>query len=61
MSPGFFDGYMDTAKTVGVPHDSAEGYMFDFAVNLQTLRYLQSTNALNRDSTLAALKYMKSS
>ena len=61
VSPGFFEEHLDMALTVGIPHDSAEGYMIDFAVNLQTLRYLQSTNALSTEVARKALKYMTSS
>ena len=44
-----------------VPHDSAEGYMFDFAINLAVLKHLQATNALDKEKSYAALDYMKSS
>ena len=61
MGPGFFEDHLDAANVVGVPHDSAEGYMFDFAINLAVLKHLQATNALNRDKSLVVMEYMKSS
>ena len=61
MGPGFFEDHLDAANVVGVPHDSAEGYMFDFAINLAVLKHLQATNALNLEKSLLAMDYMKSS
>lgn len=53
--------YFTTNDIIGVPHDSAEGYMTDFALNLQTLRYLQATNMLSVKESIKVLDYMKSS
>ena len=61
VGPGFFEEHLDAANVVGVPHDSAEGYMFDFAINLAVLKHLQQTNALNREKSLNVMEYMKSS
>ena len=61
MSPGFYIDHFTTNDVVGVPHDSAEGYMSDFAFNLQTLRFLQATNALTVEASRKAIAYMKSS
>ncbi len=60
VSPGFFEDYLSSDSTAGVPHDSAEGYMYDYAINLQTLQYLEATRALEREAELKALEYMKS-
>jgi hypothetical protein len=61
VSPGFIEDHLDTDTVLALPHDSAEGYMFDFAINLQTLRYLQGTNALKQEALIKAIRYMKSS
>ena len=61
MSPGFFEDYLTAETIAATNHDSADGYMFDFAINLQTLHYLQKTNALKPDEEATALAYMKSS
>lgn len=41
--------------------ESADGYMFDYAVNLQTLNYLQLTNVLTREDRERSLEFMQSS
>ena len=61
VSPGFFEDHLDAGNTVSIPDDSAEGYMYDYAINLQTLRYLQRTRALSDDVAQKALEYMESS
>ena len=48
---------MDTVT--GMPHDSAEGYMFDFAINLQTMKFLMGTNALDRETEVRVLEFIK--
>ena len=60
VSPGFFEDYLTTDSVVGIPWDNAEGRMFDFAINLQTMRYLQATNQLSRDAMEKALAFLKS-
>ncbi len=44
---------------VGIPHDCAEGYMFDFAINIQTMNFLMGTNALNKEAQEKVLDYVK--
>ena len=61
VSPGFADGEpLNMADTIGLPHDSADGYMFEFGINMETLLYLRDTDALppNIDKVLY---YMRSS
>ena len=59
VTPGFTDGApLSLDATVGLPHDSADGYMFDFAVNMETLLYLRDTDALPGNID-AVLYYMK--
>ena len=43
------------------PHDSLDGYMFDFAINLQTLQFLDGKYVLRPDEEKKALAFMKSS
>ena len=45
-------------NTVRQYHDSAEGYLYDFAVNLQTLRYLYVLSLL-KDTQNDVLEYMQ--
>lgn len=61
VSPGFFADYLTCENTAEFPEDSADGYMYEFAVNLQTLRFLQTTNALTIEAQRKALRYMNSS
>ena len=61
VTPGFFEDHLSTDVITGLPHDSAEGYMFDFAINLQTMKYLQATNALTTEAATKAMDYMKDS
>ena len=59
--PGFFEDFLTMDDTVGIPHDSADGYMTDFAVNLATLKFLQGTNSLDREKEANAIAFMQSS
>ena len=59
--PGFFEDFLSMDSTVGIPHDSADGYMYDFAVHLQTLKFLQGTNSLDTEQEATAISFMQSS
>lgn len=59
MSPGLFEEQLTSGNTVFVPHDSAEGYLYSFAVNLQTINYLQTLHLLQPDKLTNALEYMQ--
>ena len=59
MSPGFFEDFLNVDNTVGVPVDSTDGYAYDVAINMQTLKYLQIVNALTRESANKAIAFMK--
>ena len=61
VSPGFFAEHLTSFLTVELPHDSAEGYMYELGINLQTLKYLQASNALDPETLAAVLEYMTSS
>ena len=45
----------------GVSHHSADGYMFDYALNLLTLNYLQVINVLEPDDKERSLELMQTS
>jgi len=59
VSPGLFTDHLTAGNTVFVPHDSAEGYLYNFAVNLQTINYLQTLHLLKPDKLNDALEYMQ--
>ena len=61
VSPGFFEDHLTSANTAYQYHDSAEGYIYEFAVNLQTLNYLQTLNLLEPAQLNTALEYMQTS
>lgn len=59
VSPGLFTDHLNADNTVFIPHDSAEGYLYDFAVNLQTINYLQTLHLLQPTQLNQALEYMQ--
>lgn len=61
--PGFLKPKLTLYDTIdsNIPAQSADGYMFDYAVNLQTLNYLQITNSLSRTDRENSLELMQSS
>jgi len=61
VSPGMFEDHLTSLNTAWAYHDSGEGYIFEFAVNLQTLNYLQTINLLDDDILHTTLDYMQSS
>lgn len=61
VSPGMFEDHLTSLNTAWAYHDSGEGYIFEFAVNLQTLNYLQTINLLGTEKLNTALEYMQSS
>jgi len=61
VSPGMFEDHLTSLNTAWAYHDSGEGYIFEFAVNLQTLNYLQTINLLDTDTLDTTLEYMQSS
>jgi len=61
VSPGFFQDFLTAQATSYSYHDSAEGYLYDFAINLQTLNYLQTLSQLNETQVDTALIYMQTS
>lgn len=61
--PGFFEPELTLFENVegGVAPYSADGYMFDYALNLLTLQYLRTTNILKDNDRDTALEFMQSS
>ena len=61
VSPGLFEDFLTTENTAHVYHDSAEGYAFEFAVNLQTMYYLQTMHQLTDDKLMLVEEFMETS
>jgi len=61
VSPGMFEDYLTTMNTVGAYLGAGEGYFYEFAVNLQTLNYLQTINLLDETKIAVTLEYMQTS
>lgn len=59
VSPGMFEDHLTSLNTAWAYHDSGEGYVYEFAVNLQTLNYLQTINLLDDDKLQITLEYMQ--
>jgi hypothetical protein len=61
--PAFFEPELTLFQNVegGVAPYSADGYMFDYALNLLTLKYLQTTNALKDSDKENGLEFMQNS
>ena len=58
VGPGMFEKYLDALNVLRRPTGCGEPYMFDFAVNLYTLKYLKATSQLSETILLNALDYM---
>ena len=43
---------------MGVPHDSGEGYLFEYHFNLQHMHFLRETNALVASQEQEVLQYL---
>ena len=56
-----FKDYLTTLNTVGAFYASGEGYVYEFAVNLETLNYLQTINLLDDEKLQITLEYMQTS
>lgn len=61
VSPGLFKDHLTTQDTSWSYHDSGEGYIYEFAVNLETLDYLQTINILKTEQLNLTLEYMTTS
>jgi hypothetical protein len=61
--PAFFEPELTLFENVegGVAPYSADGYMFDYALNLLTLKYLWVTNVLHQNERTQALEFMQNS
>jgi len=56
-----FEDHLTALNTAGASYASAEGYIYEFAVNLETLNYLQTINLLEEDKLQITLEYMQTS
>jgi len=56
-----FEDHLTTLNTAGVYDSCGEGYFYEFAVNLQTLNYLQTINLLDEQKLVVTLEYMQTS
>ena len=61
VSPGMFEDHLTSLNTVSVYSGSAEGYVYEFAINLQTLGYLQTINLLDEAKLHRTLEFMQTS
>jgi hypothetical protein len=60
--PSFYGPKLSLFENIeGVSPYSADGYMFDFAVNLLTLKYLHTTSILKDNDRDNALEFMQES
>ena len=59
VSPGFFEPYFTTSNTIGISDASAEGYMYDIAINLEVLRFLYAVNSLSDADVRTATDFMQ--
>ena len=58
--PSYEDKLFSIGNMIGrIAHDSAEGYAFEFAMNLMIMKYLQRVNGLNKKDELMVVDYLK--
>ena len=50
VTPGIFEDYITAWSTIMMPHDCAEGYLYEIGINLLVLKYLQILQALDVDT-----------
>ena len=56
--PDFEYGPYLSFPMMGVPHDSGEGYLFEYHFNLQHMHFLRETNALVASQEQEILEYL---
>ena len=56
--PDFEYGPYFSFPMMGVPHDSGEGYLFEYHFNLQHMHFLRETNALVASQEQEILEYL---
>ena len=63
VMPGLLKPQLALEDTINgnVQAHSADGYLFDYAVNLQALNYLQTINVLKREDRERSLEFMQTS
>lgn len=58
MSPGIFEDHITAWSTLLIPHDVAEGYMYEIGVNVIVLKYLRVLQALDTDTLTRTLGFL---
>ena len=56
--PDFTNGPYTLDNMMGLPHDTCEGHVFEFHMNLQILYFLRETNALEATQEENILEYL---
>ena len=59
--PDFSNGPYTLDNMMHLPHDSSEGYIFEFHMNLQMLYFLRETNALSSSHEKSVIEYLNNS
>jgi hypothetical protein len=57
--PASSEGPLRVEDVTGLPYDSGDGYVSEFAINLLSLQYLKQTNALDYKLEYDTVQYMK--
>ena len=59
--PDFSNGPYTLDNMMLLPHDTSEGYVFEFHMNLQMLYFLRETNALTVTQEENIMEYLNNS
>ena len=59
VSPGFFEPYLTVDNTLGMSDYSGEGFIYDLAINLEVLKFLQAVNSLTASDAKGATDFMQ--
>ena len=57
-APDFEYGPFFSFPMMGIPHDTGEGYLFEYHFNLQHMHFLRETNALIASQERDMLEYL---
>ncbi len=61
MLPDLAEGPYTASSMMGIPPDSAEGYLFEFHMNLLVLQFLRATNALSSKQEESTIEHLNNS
>ncbi|OAF66568.1 hypothetical protein A3Q56_05710, partial [Intoshia linei] len=59
VSPGFTNDYLTIDEVINLPIICADGHLSELAFNLQTLKYLKSTDALRKEKLKTVLPHIQ--